>query len=54
MNLYKLFTSEGSQYWALALCSHVAIAKIENLSGERVSCWFIGGVVPAGLPVYRT
>ncbi len=49
MNLYRLFTSRGAQYWVTAWSVDPAIAKIEHMTGDRVSCWFIGGSLPANV-----
>ena len=51
MNCYQLITRKGAQYFVRASFSHDAIAKIEKLTGDVVSCWFIATSLPKGATI---
>jgi hypothetical protein len=46
MNVYLLFTRNGTAYAVSANYSHDAIAKVEGHANDPVSCWFLGEKIP--------
>ena len=42
MNLYHLITRSEQHFFVRARYSHDAVAHVEKLTGQLVSCWFLG------------
>ena len=47
MNVYQLFLRSGECHFVLSHDVEIAIRKIEKMTGQFVSCWFIAKSLPS-------